>query len=154
MPEFEPTRKLSTDQEEYRICSKPYVFFRMIVDKNGARLMTATASEDAGGYRAFEDQDSLIAATSRVVKGAGKQAVMKEDHARRPYVETSISLHREEAEHLSASILNSLGIHDAQILALQEILVIYDEFSIHDDEDAVYLNDGMWATSDGRIIEK
>lgn len=157
MPDIEPSRKLSADQEEYRICSKPYVFFRLIFDKRRARLMTATASEDGGGYRAFEDQKTLTAATARVLEDAGLHPELKEDHAQRPYIETPIPLDRvdrEELVHLASTVLLTLGITDIQVLALAEMLALYDEFSGTDNEDAVYLSDGMWITADGKIVER
>ncbi|MCA8905349.1 MAG: hypothetical protein H6847_13990 [Hyphomonas sp.] len=157
MPDIEPSRKLSADQEEYRICSKPYVFFRLIFDKHGARLMTATASENCGGYRAFEDQKTLTAATARVLEDAGLHPTLKEDHAQRSYIETPIPLDRvdrEELVHLASTVLLTLGITDVQVLALAEMLALYDEFSVSENDEAVYLSDGMWITADGNIVEK
>lgn len=49
---IQTSNKLSLWEEEFRICSKPYVFFRLIADRDGVRFMTATAAEDAGQYRA------------------------------------------------------------------------------------------------------
>jgi len=157
MPDIEPSRKLSADQDEYRICSKPYVFFRLIFDKRGARLMTATASEDCGAYRAFEDQKALIAATARVLEDAGLHPALKEDHAQRTYIETPIPLDRvdrEELVHLASSVLLTLGITDIKVLALADMLALHEEFSVSDNDDAVYLSDGMWITADGKIVEK
>ncbi|WP_428544049.1 hypothetical protein [Profundibacter sp.] len=87
---IEKSKKLSSEQEEYRICSKPYIFYRVIVDQNGVRLMTATASEDTGEYRAYKDLKSLISATSQVFEDFGMEIIPKEDHAGRPYIETTV----------------------------------------------------------------
>lgn len=119
--------------------------------------MTATASEDCGDYRAFEDQKALTAATARVLKDSGLHSALKEDHAQRPYIETPIPLDRvdrEELVHLASTVLLTLGITDIQVLALAEMLALFDEFSASDNDEAVYLSDGMWITADGRIVEK
>ena len=119
--------------------------------------MTATASEDCGGYRAFEDQKSLTAATARVLKDAGLHPALNEDHAQRPYIETPIPLDRvdrQELVHLTSTVLLTLGITDIQVMALAEMLALHDEFSVSDNDEPVYLSDGMWITADGKIVEK
>lgn len=119
--------------------------------------MTATASEDCGAYRAFEDQKALIAATARVLEDAGLDPALKKDHAQRHYIETPIPLDRvdrEEMAHLASTVLLTLGINDIQVLALAEMLSLHEEFSVRDNDEAVYLSDGMWITADGKIVEK
>ncbi len=119
--------------------------------------MTATASENCGGYRAFEDQKTLTAATAIVLEDAGLHPTLKEDHAQRSYIETPIPLDRvdrEELVHLASTVLLTLGITDVQVLALAEMLALYDEFSVSENDEAVYLSDGMWITTDGKIVEK
>ena len=154
MVKIEPSKKLSSEQEEYRICSKPYIFYRMIVDQNGVRLMTATASEDTGEYRVYEDQKSLIAATSKIFVDFGMEFTTKEDHAGRPYVETTANSDKEHLHHIATTALDRIGFKDVSVLALQEMKALYDEFSISDSGEDTYLSDGMWITSDGRMVEK
>ncbi|KUJ85983.1 hypothetical protein AVO45_03150 [Ruegeria marisrubri] len=146
--------KLSLRQEEYRICSEPYVFYRLISDANGVRLMTATASEDTGDYRAYEDQGALISATAQVLSDREMDFVTKRDHANRPYIETSVYPDSEDLLHLASTILNRIGFEDISVLALREMMAIYNEFAIDDSGEDTYLSDGMWMTSDGRLIEK
>lgn len=151
---IQKSNKLSSQQEEYRICSDPYVFYRLISDANGFRIMTATASEDTGEYRAYGDQEALISATVQVLADREMAFATKKDHAERPYIESSVYPDKEDLLHLTATILDRLGFEDISVLALREMKAIYDEFAIDDSGDDTYLSDGMWMTSDGRMIEK
>ena len=151
---IEKSKKLSSEQEEYRICSKPYIFYRVIVDQNGVRLMTATASEDTGEYRAYKDLKSLISATSQVFDDFGMEIIPKEDHAGRPYIETTVYPDKEHLLHIATTALDRIGFEDVSVIALREMKTLYDEFSISDNGEDTYLSDGMWVTPDGRMIEK
>ena len=154
MPRIERSKKLSMTQEEYCICSKPYVFYRLISDHSGFRLMTATASEDTSRFCVYEDQTSLISATETVLSSRGMNIVAKTDHAGRPYVETAVYSDTEDLLHLAATVLEQIGFEDVSVLALREMKAIYREFSVDDSGDDTYLSDRMWATADGRLIEK
>ncbi|SIT52777.1 conserved hypothetical protein [Mesorhizobium prunaredense] len=154
MPIIEPSNKLSRTQKEYRICSNPYVFYRIIVDQYGARLMTATASEDAGGYRAFENQKFLISSTVQVFGDFDMEIVTKEDHAGRLYVETPVFLDAQHLIHIATTALDRMGFEDVAVLALRDMKALYEEFVIDDSGEDTYLSDGMWVRSDGRLIEK
>jgi hypothetical protein len=151
---IQKSNKLSLRQEEYRICSDPYVFYRLISDANGFRIMTATASEDTGEYRAYEDQKALISATAQVLADREMAFAPKKDHAERPYIETSVYPDSEDLLHLASTILDRMGFEDISVLALREMKAIYEEFAIDDAGEDTYLSDGTWMTSDGRLIEK
>lgn len=154
MARIQKSNKLSLQQEEYRICSEPYVFYRLISDSSGVRLMTATASEDTGEYRAYEDQGALISSTAQVLADREMEFVTKRDHAERPYIETSVYPDSEDLLHIASTILDRIGFEDISVLALREMKAIYNEFAIDDSGEDTYLSDGMWMTSDGRLIEK
>lgn len=154
MPIIEPSNKLSLTQEEYRICSASHVFYRVIVDRNGVRLMTATASEDSGEYRSFKDQELLISSTMEVFDKFDVEFEVKEDRAGRKYVETPVFPDAKHLIHIATSVLDRIGFEDVSVLALREMIDIYKEFAIDDGGEDVYLSDGMWVTSDGRPIEK
>lgn len=151
---LEPSNKLSQLQTEFRICSKSYVFHRLIRVGSEYRFMTATASEDTGGFRAYEDQSSLINATIHALQRFDLDAEMKLDHAGRPYVETMTSSNKEHLLHVAQTALREIGFEDVAVLALDDMIAIYEEFAVGDDGEDVYLSDGMWITSDGRMIEK
>ena len=154
MPIIEPSKKLSMIQEEYRICSAPYVFYRVIVDRNGVRLMTATASEDTREYRAFGNQELLISVTKQVFTDFDMQIGTKEDHAGRAYVQTAVFPERDHLIHIATLALDRIGFADISVLALREMKAIYEELAIDESGDDAYFGDGMWTTSDGRLIEK
>ena len=150
------SEKLSSHQEEYCICSKPFVFFRLIIDQHGPRLMTATAGEDVGKYRPFHDTDALIAATLRTFVERDLEYVSKKDQQGRPYVETSLPQGQEESDlrHLAATILDELGFEDVSVRSLRELRALHEEFSVGDVNEDAYLSDGTWVTPDGRLVEK
>lgn len=154
MPIIESSNKLSSEQEEYRICSKPYVFYRVIVARNGVRLMTATASEDAGEYRAFKNQEVLLAATAQVFGDFEMEIVTKEDHAGRPYIETQVSPDKQHLIHVATTALERMGFEDVSVLALREMKALHAEFAIDDSGEDTYLSDGMWVTADGKLVER
>ncbi|PWR03368.1 hypothetical protein DKT77_06985 [Meridianimarinicoccus roseus] len=151
---IQTSNKLSLRQEEYCICSEPYVFFRLISDRDGVRLMTATASEDTGEYRVFGNQASLISATSRAFEDRNLNYATKKDQMGRAYIETSVYPDKDDLLHLAATVLDQIGFEDISVLALREMKAIYDEFSVGDSGEYTYLSGGMWITSDGRLIEK
>lgn len=146
--------KLSSHQEEYRICSKPYVFLRLISDRDGFRLMTATASEDGAQYRAYDDQEALVRVAAAVFAERDLEPAEKQDHKGRPYIETRVSPDDRDLKTIANIVLNRLGFEDNQVLAHREMKAIYDEFAIDDSGEDTYLSDGVWITSDGRLIEK
>lgn len=154
MPAMEPTNKLSSEQEEYRICAKPYVFYRIILDRTGARLMTATAHEDSGEYKAFEDQEALLAATAQILGDYEMGFLRKKDHAGRPYLETRVSPDAQHLIHVATTALDQMNFEDVLVLALREMKALHEEFAIDDGGGDVYLSDGMWVTADGRVVER
>lgn len=154
MPKIEPSNKLSPDQEEYRICSEPYVFYRIIVDGRGGRLMTATAGEDIGPYRAYDDQSLLITTTAQVFGDFDMTIATKTDHAARSYIETPVTLDKTHLIHIATTALHRIGFVDVEVLSLRDLLALHDEFAADDSGEDTYLSDGMWVTSDGRLVEK
>lgn len=154
MPEIKASNKLSLEQEEYVIFSKPYVFYRIIRDSKGVRIMTATASDSAKSYRFFEDQKSLNNATIKVFGDFGIEFFTKEDYAKRPYIEALVFLDKNYLLHIATTALEQIGFKDVCVLSLQEMKAIHDEFAVDEGCGDVYLSDGMWVTSDGRLIER
>lgn len=148
------SNKLSSNQSEYAISSRSYVFFRVITDQNGTRLMTATAAEDSGSDRVYEDQKALITATVRTLEKYEFQWASKVDHVGRAYIETSVYPDYDDIVHIANVALEDMGFDDISIQAIQDIRRIYEEFSIDESGEDTYLSDGMWVTSDGRIVQR
>lgn len=153
MAKIQTSHKLSTQQEEYQVTSGPYVFFRMIRDAVGFRLMTATAGDERSAFRAYADQETLINATAKVLTERRMEWVTKEDRCRRPYIETNVDLDKEALVHLSTRILDRLGFVDISVLARREMKQIYAELAISDSDDDLYLSDGVSITADGRMLD-
>lgn len=154
MPIIEPSNKLSLFQEEYRVCSSPFVFFRVIVDRYGARMMTATASEDTGDFRAFDDLPRLNKAAIAILVDREDGFRTKVDHAGRAYVESKVYPDKAELVHVATLVLDLIGFTDVAVLALREMKRLYNDFSVDDQSDEAYLRDGMWITRDGRLVQK
>ncbi|OWQ91111.1 hypothetical protein CDQ91_19430 [Sphingopyxis witflariensis] len=154
MPIIETSHKLSSDQEEYRVCSGSFVFFRVIVGENRCRLMTATASEDTGEYRAFDDQKRLLDSTLSVFADLDMESVLKEDHAGRQYLETEVFNDAKDLVHVATTVLDRLGFEDISVLALREMKAVHNEFSTDYTGEDAYLSDGMWVTADGRLVQR
>jgi hypothetical protein len=96
----------------------------------------------------------LISATSRAFEDRSLNYEQKKNLMGRSYVETSVYPHEDDLLHLAATVLDQIGFKDISVLALREMKAIYDEFSVGVSAEDTYLNDGMWITSDGRLIEK
>ena len=56
--------------------------------------------------------------------------------------------------HVATTALDRMGFVNVAVLALREIKVLHEEFAIDDGGDDVYLSDGMWVTTDGRVVER
>jgi hypothetical protein len=151
---IENSSKLSSNQEEYRICCKNIVFFRLIAEQTHFRLMTATASEDAGEYHAFPNQQHLITSTCCVFSQFGIEFVHRSDRVGRRYIEANISMDKKYVVHTANTILLQLGVEDANTLALLETRSLYEDFCVDDTGDDAYLGDGLYVTADGRLVER
>lgn len=116
--------------------------------------MTATAAEDVGGYRAFENQKHLLAATAQTFGDFEMKFVAKQDHAGRPYIEAQVSPDEEQLVHVATTTLERMVFEDVEVLALREMKSIYEEFANDDSGDDIYLGDGMSMRVEGKMVEK
>lgn len=150
MPIIQNSTKLATDQQ-YVISSQAVVFFRVTLEADGYKMMTATADEDTGKLKAYESQDRLISSTLFILGDIGRKSKQKDDHAGRPYMEARGFSELLDVKAIATRVLVSLGFDDIAVTALQEMRAIYDDLSINDSGEDVYLNDGVWVTSNGDL---
>ena len=153
MATIESSSKLCAKQDEYCICSKCIVFFRVVDEGSHLRVMTATASEDSGTFHPFCDQQQLIEATRTVFYQFDIAIVEKRDHAGKPYVEAKISTSVKHVEHITNTVLLRLGVKDIATRALSELKALYEELAIDDTGGDAYLEGGVSLTADGRLVE-
>lgn len=142
-----------TNGEEYAILSEQYVFFRLTKMGTEFQFMTATASEDKSHHRAYPDLNILTDATTYVLRNMGVDIEDKKDRKGRKYIKAIVPNNKEYVEDLSINILERLGIDvEIEIKATNEMKDLYFELS-HDDDEDVYLSDGVYLTKDGKLID-
>lgn len=151
MPIVQKSTKLATDQQHV-ISSQNIVFFRVTLEVDGYKMMTATADEDTGKLRAYVSQDSLMSSTLSVLNDVSWKSEQKEDCSRRPYIEARGFPELLDIRTVATRILDSLGFDDIAVTALQEMRAIYDELSINDSGEDVYLSDGVYLTKNGDVL--
>ena len=111
--------------------------------------MTATADEDSGDLKAYQDQPALIQQTVEILAEQGLSISHEADRQGRAFVRSILI---GDEKHIVALILDRLGIDDdIWVLALQEKREMHAELCI-DDEEPIYISDGMNLTPDGRLV--
>lgn len=128
MPMVQNSTKLATDQQHI-ISSQNIVFFRVTLEADGYKMMTATAGEDTGKLKAYAPQDLLTSSTLSVLGDLDWNIGQKKDHAERPYIEARGFSELLDIKTVATRILASLGFDDIAVTALQEMKAIYDELS-------------------------
>lgn len=151
MPMVQNSTKLATDQQHI-ISSQNIVFFRVTLEADGYKMMTATAGEDTGKLKAYAPQDLLTSSTLSVLGDLDWNIGQKKDHAERPYIEARGFSELLDIKTVATRILASLGFDDIAVTALQEMKAIYDELSIDDSGEDVYLGDGVYVTKNGDVL--
>ena len=151
MPIVQNSTKLSTQSNQYIICSESFVFFRVVLENDGFKFMTATASEDAGNFKAYDSQDRLIYSTIATLNDLDWEYLQKQDHTERRYIEARGLSAVADIETIAVRVLDTLDFKDIAVLARQEMRDIYDEFSINDSGEDVYLSDGMSISKNGDL---
>lgn len=153
MPKVRNSTKLATDQQHI-ISSQAVVFFRVTLETDGYKLMTATADEDTGKLKAYEAQERLMSSTLSVLTDLDCKCVLKEDHAGRPYIEARGFPELFDIKTVATRVLDLLGFDDIAVIALQEMRTIYDELSIDESDEDVYLSDRVWVTKNGDFTSR
>lgn len=153
MPDIKHSGKFHTGTEQRYVYSDNVVFMRLVLESDGWKVMTATAGEDRSPIRAYEDQGSLVCAAVATFEERGLGVTPMLDLFGRPYVEVRGLAALNDAHHLATHVLHRLGIVDFDVVELRHLLDLHDDLAVEEGEDA-YLSDGMWMTSDGRLVEK
>lgn len=147
--------KLGGRGRGYMLRSGKTVFFRVKGHGNNEfEFMTATADEDSGEFRHYADQENLIKQTCDILDGQEHEFTLTNDQQGRPYVTSSMLADEEGVCHLANLILDKLGIEgDIFVQAIRELTDMYENL-VHEDGEDAYLGDGIYITSDARIISK
>lgn len=151
MPMVQNSTKLATGQQHI-ISSQNIVFFRVTLEADGYKMMTATAGEDDGKLKAYMPQNLLISSALSVLGDLDWNISQRADHAERPYIEARGFSELLDIKTVATRVLASLGFDDIAVTALQEMKAIYDELSIDDSGEDVYLGDGVYVTKNGDVL--
>jgi hypothetical protein len=73
--------------EHFVVVRRNTVYLRIVGEEGAYTVMTATAGEDDGSFRAFGDQDALNEAALKVIGQMDLRSARKTDFHERPYVE-------------------------------------------------------------------
>lgn len=152
MADITRSDKLATrsHDEQTKMVSGPYVLLRIIHEEDSYTLMTATADEDDGSYQAYPELERLVTSAEEVF-GRGEQHT---DKWGRPYLLFRGVDHPTTIRDLANRIAMKLGLPSVdEPWADEEKRDIYDEFSIGDDGEPVYLSDGVHISKRGRLSE-
>lgn len=160
---IEVADKIEIGPISWRVIHKNKIFLRIALTKNSERvkfpfeLMTATASDNSGIYRGLNDEER-----NRAVIAAQKVVKLQFD------VESSVSQDWKGREYVPIALIDQEGVDTTELTEMidlffqyyyepnaldNDLIDIYNGICVEDGED-VYLSDGMWLTSDGRLIEK
>jgi hypothetical protein len=152
------SNKFDGNQMQACVIAGDFVILRAIYRRQDLAVMTATASERAWvePIRPYPNQESLIAAAERVFHDVGGDVTKKTDRSGRPYVQLVFPEVWATLSTIAAKVAAALDLGDVRIIN-DDVLSDYwhdlaqDPF---DENELVYLFDGTYVTSDGRLIEQ
>ena len=146
---FDGSDKFETNSEtvQMKVVSGDFVLFRLLLIGEQYVLMTATANENDGSYRAYSDLRKLTEEASKEF-GRGEH---KTDKFGRPYFETKYIRHHQVIQKSINKVCESLKLEACKTLwAKAEMLEIFENLSLGDGE-KVYLSDGVYMDEDGNL---
>jgi hypothetical protein len=144
------SKKFGTNQKQEKITSGSYVLFRVVLRDGVYAVMTATAAEDDQTYAPYPDQQRLMREAVCII--SEWPGIYKSDTFGRPYVEFVGMENLESIKAKANRVADALGLDP--IVASWTLRDIWEEFHVGDYDEPAYLSDGMWVTSDGRLIEQ
>jgi hypothetical protein len=149
-----PSDKFAGQPHQCCVLAGGYVILRSVLREPNRIVMTATASEEPynGGTPSYPDQTGLLNCAHQVFAVLGGTTTAKRDLEGRHYVQTVFPDASVDLTDLAQRVATKLGlgaieIKDEVLAALWDELRV-DEF---DDEERVYLSDGMYVNKDGSI---
>ncbi|PBC01449.1 hypothetical protein [Mesorhizobium sp. WSM3860] len=140
--------KFASDQPQYCLSTNDFVLLRIIRRQEDIAVMTATAGEDDSGKSAYPDQERLIDAAIAAFSPFGTPNRHANDRHGRPYVEFS-GLNEYQIKQAGNLMAGALGV---ELLDMAELWIELSDAA--DEDEQVYLSDGMWLAEDGQLTKR
>ena len=149
------SNKFGGAAHETSITAGGYLILRSVLRQQERAVMTATAAEDEPDAKPiYPDQEALFNAANRVFHEIGGHVTYKADVKGRHYIETSFRDSWNTVSQVAHQVAELLGLGDViigdRIMADYWHEHVQDE---HDEDELVYLSDGMSVTKDGRLVQ-
>lgn len=147
--------KFGGAMHETSIAAGGYLILRSVLRQQDRVIMTATAPEDQpDALPIYPDQEALLSAANQVFHYAGGHVTHKVDTKNRPYLETAFMDSWNTVAQVSQQVADALGLGDVTIG--DGVMADYWHEHVeneHNDDDLVYLSDGMSVNKDGKLIQ-
>jgi hypothetical protein len=150
--------KFEGNQFQSCVVAGGFLILRSILRKQDRAVMTATAGEtkSMGSVHPFPDQAALIAAAEEIFHAVGGHVTKRKDRSGRPYVQTVFPDAWATLPNVAEQIASKLNLNLVEIVD-DEFVARYWQENAQDplnDDELVYLSDGVYVTKDGRLIEQ
>tara|TARA_B100000678_G_scaffold252574_1_gene228609 strand:+ start:753 stop:1226 length:474 start_codon:yes stop_codon:yes gene_type:complete len=147
--------KFGGAMHETSITAGGYLILRSVLRQQERAVMTATAAEDEPGAKPiYPDQEALFNAANRVFHEIGGHVTLKTDIKGRRYIETHFMDSWNTVSQVAHQVAELLGLDD--VVIGDSVMADYWHEHVqneHDDDELIYLSDGMSVNKEGRLIQ-
>lgn len=151
------------DKESYIVTRGRTSYLRLVGNDPSYSLMTATASEDDKSYYVCRNRIKLISSALQLGMRLNCPPSHMVDSSGRKFIHICLlkftaGKEDEDLAELRVIIEQFFQIYDTCDPGSDDVLhdmqEIYSSLSTDDSEDDVYLSDGVWLSSDGKLLDK
>lgn len=136
--------------EHFIVVRDQFVFLRIVGKEGCYHIITATADEDNAAIRAYPHQQTLNDSALKLSERLGVRPTVKYDYHNRSYVEIAKCEYISDA-YRAAELLFKIIPESTENHPDNSLENLYQELSIDDSGEDVYLSDGVWLSSDGTL---
>jgi hypothetical protein len=136
--------------EHFIVVRNELVFLRIVGEEGRYHIITATADEDNLAIRAYPHQQALNDSALKTSERLGALPKIKYDYHNRPYIEIAQCEYISDA-HRAAELFFEILPEFSENQLDNNLENLYQELSIDDSGDDLYLSDGVWLSSDGTL---
>ncbi len=146
-------------REHFIVVREGIVYLRILGEEQDYRVMTATAGEDGDKILPAKDQLGLIKAAVNVAIEMKLKPQFRNDNFDRAYVEVGSCQYLSDAYRTAEMLFQQL---DDDLAADAEVRndpnnsqqALYSALASDESGSDVYLSDGVWLSSDGRLTDR
>lgn len=139
--------------EHFVVVQNEVVYLRIVGEEGSYKIMTATAGEDYQGSNFFNNQTALNKAALKVSASLNTRSRVKNDYHNKEYVEICSCEYISDA-YRAAEMLFAILEESSENCSNHELQNLHSELAIDESGVDVYLSDGMWLGSDGKIKDR